>query len=259
MKVLFIGDIIGRTGRFAVRDLLPEIISKNKIDITIANGENSAGGFGITKRVADELFSYDVDILTMGNHTWDNKKIFDFIDNYSRIVRPLNYNENVPGKGWTVIKYKDLKVAIINFIGQIFLMGNNSPFASFDKYIKTIKKEANIILIDFHAEATGEKLAFANYIDGKVTGVVGTHTHVQTSDNMLLREGTAYITDLGMTGAVDSILGMSKERVIKRFRTQIPIKYKVGKGSYKIEGAIIDINEKSGLSNSIKRLRIVKK
>ncbi len=259
MNVLFIGDIIGRTGRYAVKNLLADIIEKNKIDITIANGENSAGGFGITKRVADELISYGIDILTMGNHTWDNKKIFDFIDDYSKIVRPLNYNENLPGQGWTAIKYKDLKIAIINFIGQIFLIGNNSPFTSFDKYIKDIKKEADIILIDFHAEATGEKLAFANYVDGKVAGVVGTHTHVQTSDNMLLKEGTAYITDLGMTGAADSILGMSKERVIKRFQTQIPIRYKVGKGSYKLEGAIIDINEKSGLSNSIKRLRIVKK
>jgi len=256
MNVLFIGDIVGRTGRIAVRDLLPEIIEKNKIDMIIANGENSAGGFGLTKRVADELFSYGIDILTMGNHTWDNKKIFDFIDNYSRIVRPLNFNENVPGKGWIIIKYKELKIAIINFIGQIFLMGNNSPFVTFDKYINNIKKEADIILIDFHAEATGEKLAFANYVDGKVTGIVGTHTHVQTSDNIILKEGTAYITDLGMTGAVNSILGMAKERVIKRFRTQIPIRYKVGKGNYKMEGVIIDINEKSGLSNSIKRLRI---
>ncbi|MFP4662032.1 MAG: TIGR00282 family metallophosphoesterase [Halanaerobiales bacterium] len=255
MKVFFIGDIVGRTGRTAVRNLLPEIIKKENPDLIIANAENSAGGFGLTRRVADELFSYGIDILTMGNHTWDKKGILDFIGKENRIIRPLNYNMNVPGKGWTVLKVNDFSVAVINFNGQVFMTGNNSPFDTYDKFIEQIKNEADIIIIDFHAEATGEKLAFANYVDGQVAAVVGTHTHVQTSDNMILPAGTAYMTDLGMTGAVNSILGMSKDKVIERFRTQISISYKVARGPYKIEGAIIEIDENLYTGNKIERIR----
>ncbi|MFP4016350.1 MAG: TIGR00282 family metallophosphoesterase [Halanaerobiales bacterium] len=255
MKVFFIGDIVGRTGRTAVYKLLPPIIKKEKPDLIIANAENSAGGFGLTRRVADDLFSYGIDILTMGNHTWDKKGILDFIDEYPRVIRPLNYNKNVPGKGWTIIDINNLKVAIVNFIGQVFIMGNNSPFDTYDKYIEQIKSEADIIIIDFHAEATGEKLAFANYVDGQVAAVLGTHTHVQTSDNMILPGGTAYMTDIGMTGAVNSILGMSRDRVIERFRTQISISYKVARGDYKIEGAMIEIDESFFLGKKITRVR----
>lgn len=256
MKILFLGDIVGRTGRIAIKKILPEVNSKYSIDLIIANGENSAGGFGITRRVADELFSYGISILTMGNHTWDNKTLLDFIDKEKRIIRPLNYNYNAPGRGWTTITYNDKNFTFINLIGQVFLQGNNSPFSAFDNNIKKIKSVSDYIFIDFHGEATAEKLAFANYVDGLVTGVFGTHTHVQTSDESILPDGTAYITDLGMCGADDSILGMSKDRVIQRFRTQIPVRYKVARGVRKVEGVIINLNENKKVVDNILRIRI---
>lgn len=259
MRVLFLGDIVGRPGRQVIGELLPEIIAENKIDLVLANGENAAGGFGLTKDVAEELFSYGIAVLTMGNHTWDNRSILEIIDKEERIIRPLNFNLQSPGRGWTVIKWKDYNIAVVNFIGQVFMNGNNSPFDIFDQYIEEIKKKSDIIIIDFHAEATAEKLAFAHYVDGQVAVLVGTHTHIQTSDDRILPEGTAYITDLGMCGACDSILGMEVESVIYRFKTQIPERYKIKKdGKYKLEGAIIDINEKTGRSNNINRIRIFK-
>lgn len=259
MKILFLGDIVGRPGRQAVGDLLPQIVVENNIDLVLANGENAAGGFGLTKKVADELFSYGIAALTMGNHTWDNRSILEFIGEEERIVRPLNFNLQAPGRGWTIIQWKTLNIAVINFIGQVFMNDNNSPFDIFDQYIAEIKDIADIIIIDFHAEATAEKLAFAHYVDGKVAALVGTHTHVQTSDDRVLPGGTAYMTDLGMCGACDSILGMEAESVINRFRTQIPERYKIKKeGKYKLEGAIIEIDEKNGLSKNINSIRIFK-
>ncbi|NLM96597.1 MAG: TIGR00282 family metallophosphoesterase, partial [Halanaerobiaceae bacterium] len=236
MNILLLGDIVGRTGRKAVKDQLPVLIEEYRVDFVIANGENAAGGFGLTEQLADDLFSYGINVITMGNHTWSNSSIFSFIDNEKRLIRPLNYNKDTPGKGWTVLKYGNTNIAVINLIGQIFMNGNNSPFDEFDKNILEIKEKSDIIIIDFHAEATGEKLAFANYIDGQVSAVVGTHTHVQTSDEMILPNGTAYITDLGMCGAIDSILGMNKKNIIERFRTGIPERYIVKEGAYKIEG-----------------------
>lgn len=255
MNILFLGDIVGRTGRIAIKEQLPVLIKEYKIDIIIANGENAAGGFGLTRQVADDLFSYGINIITLGNHTWGNRSILSFINKDKRIIRPLNFSYNAPGRGWTVLTYRDINIAIINLIGQIFMNGNNSPFDEFDKNILEIKEKSDIIVVDFHAEATGEKLAFANYIDGQVSAVVGTHTHVQTSDNMILTNGTAFITDLGMCGALDSILGMNKKNIIERFRTRIPHKYIVEKGAYKIEGVVINIDEKTGLSNKITRIR----
>lgn len=255
MNIIIIGDIVGRTGRRAVRNFLPQIQEKYSPDIIIANGENAAGGFGLTQRVADELFSYGIDCITMGNHTWDNKDVFNCI-NDSRIIRPLNFSPRVPGRGWTIINVYDKKVAVINLIGQIFLMGNNSPFMVFDEYINLIQEETDYIIVDFHGEATGEKIAFANYVDGKVTSVVGTHTHVQTADEIILPAGTGYITDLGLTGAVDSVLGMDKDNVIERFLTQIPKRYKVAKGKCKLEGIYIEINESTAKTDNIIRIQV---
>jgi metallophosphoesterase (TIGR00282 family) len=260
VKILFLGDIVGRPGRHAIRDLLADVIAGNNIDLVLANGENAAGGFGISKAVAEELFSYGIAALTLGNHTWDNKSIIEIIDEEKRIIRPLNYNSDVPGRGWTLLKWKTHNIALINFIGQVFMNGNNSPFDIFDQYIEEIKKNVEIIIIDFHGEATGEKLAFAHYVDGKVSAVLGTHTHVQTSDNRILPKGTAYITDLGMCGACDSILGMEVESVIKRFKTQIPERYKIkNDGFYKLEGAIIEIDEETGSTQCINKIRIYNK
>ena len=254
MNIFFIGDIVGRAGRRAVRKLLNEIIEEYNIDLIIANGENAAGGFGITEKVANELFDYGIDALTMGNHTWNNKDIFNFIDNEKRLIRPLNYMPGVPGRGWTIIEKNDYKIAIVNLIGQVYMQEANSPVMVFDNYFSEINEIADFIIIDFHAEATGEKLAFANYVDGNVSVVVGTHTHVQTADNKILDNGTGYITDLGLTGAVNSILGMKKEAVIKKLTTQMPERFSVGTGQCKIEGAIFEINEENKNTVNVKRI-----
>lgn len=254
MKVLFIGDIVGRTGRNAVKELLPEVNYKYKIDLIIANAENAAGGFGLTKNAAEELFSYGIDCLTMGNHTWDNKDILNII-NDSRIVRPINFSPRVPGQGWTIINKNNLRIAVINLIGQVYMDYYNSPFMVYDEYIEYIKKSSDIILVDFHAEATSEKLAFANYVDGQVACVVGTHTHIQTADEKILPKGTAYITDLGLTGATDSILGMASREVIQRFQSQIPRRFKVAGGDGQLEGVVVDIDKQQGLAREIIRIR----
>lgn len=254
MNILFIGDIVGRAGRRAVRKLLTDIQKEYSIDLTIANGENSAGGFGITEKVAEELYSYGIDCLTMGNHTWNNKDIFNFIENDSRLVRPLNYMPGVPGRGWTMVEVDDFKVGIINLIGQVFMAEANFPVMVFDKYISQINEAADFVIVDFHAEATGEKLAFANYVDGKVEVVVGTHTHIQTADERVLSSGTGYITDLGMTGAVDSILGMKKKKVLKKYTTKLPERYEVGTGQCKLEGAVFQIDDKTKKTTDITRI-----
>ncbi len=238
MNFLLIGDIVGRAGRRAVRQFLPDFIEKYKIDFVIANGENAAGGFGITKKVADELFDYGIDCLTMGNHTWKNKNIYKFIDNEPRLVRPLNFAQGIPGRGLSSFLKNGRRIVVANLIGQVFMQAHDSPFRVMEKNIKSIEMEADILILDFHAEATGEKLAMARFLDGRADCVFGTHTHVQTSDAQTLPEGTAYISDLGLTGAIDSILGMKSEEIIKKHLTGLPTKFKVGTGDVKLEGAI---------------------
>ena len=254
MNIFLIGDIVGRTGRKAVRALLPSIKNKYQIDFIIANGENAAGGFGLTRKVADELFDYGINCLTMGNHTWDNKDIFNFIEQDARIIRPLNYSPAAPGRGWATYQINQYRITVINLIGQTFMNGYNNPFSVFDQHIAMIKKDSDFIVVDFHAEATSEKLAFAHYVDGQVACIVGTHTHVQTADQQILPRGSGYITDLGLTGAVDSILGMSKQAVIERFITGIPHRYDVANGQYQLAGLVVKINEKTGLTNKIYRI-----
>jgi hypothetical protein len=255
MRVLFIGDIVGRTGRNAVKQLLPEVNRQYKLNLVIANAENAAGGFGLTRSVAEELFGYGINCLTMGNHTWDNKDVLNII-NDPRVVRPLNFSPRVAGQGWTIIEKKGIKIAVVNLIGQVFMDYYNSPFMVYDEFFEYIKKSSDIIMVDFHAEATSEKLAFANYVDGQVACVVGTHTHIQTADEKILPGGTAYITDLGLTGATDSILGMAPEEVIQRFQTGIPRRFKVATGDGQLEGVVVDINEQQGLAKEIIRIRL---
>lgn len=254
MNIFFIGDIVGRAGRRAVRKLLDDIVDEHNVDLILANGENAAGGFGITEKVTNELFDYGIEVLTMGNHTWNNKDIFNFIDDEERLIRPLNFMPGVPGRGWTIVEKEGFKIAIINFIGQVYMQEANSPVMIFDNYFSKIDKIADFIIVDFHAEATGEKLAFANYIDGKVSIAAGTHTHVQTADEQILKNGTGYISDLGLTGAVDSILGMKKNAIIKKLTTQMPERFSVGTGQCKIEGAIFEIDEKNKKTINIKRI-----
>jgi metallophosphoesterase (TIGR00282 family) len=255
MNILFIGDIVGRAGRRAVRIFLDEIIEEHKIDFVISNGENSAGGFGITKKVAEELYDYGIDFFTMGNHTWDNRDIFNFIDDDPNLIRPLNYPENNPGRGWQTLKINSKNVTIVNLIGQIYMQNNDSPYHKFMELYPEIK-DSDIILVDFHAEATGEKMAFARAVDGMVTAVIGTHTHVQTNDAQIFPEGTAYITDAGLTGAIDSILGMKPDKMIEKMKTSLPVSYDVGTGDVKIEGVIVKIDDQN---NSVQQIMEIKK
>lgn len=243
MKFLFIGDIVGRAGRRAVRELMPDLVKEHNIDLVVANGENAAGGFGLNKKVAEELFEYGIDILTMGNHTWKNKGIFKFIDQEPKIVRPLNFAPGVPGRGYSSFLKNGRRITVVNLIGQIYIGPHDSPFRVIRDQLDTLKRESDIILVDFHAEATGEKGAMGYYLDGKVDCVYGTHTHVQTNDAKILPKGTAFISDLGLTGAVDSILGMKSEPIVKKHLTGLHSKFEVGTGTVQLAGAIYDHKE----------------
>ena len=240
MKFLLIGDIVGRAGRRAVRELLPDLVEEHEIDFVIANAENSAGGFGITKKIAEELFEYGIDCLTMGNHTWKNKNIYKFIDAEPRLVRPLNFAPGIPGRGYSTFRKNGRRIIVANLIGQIYIGPHDSPFRTIDKHLDSMELESDILLLDFHAEATGEKGAMGRYLDGRVDCVFGTHTHVQTNDAKILPEGTAFISDIGMTGAIDSILGMKPDSIIKKHLTGLPTKFSVGTGSVKLSGAVFD-------------------
>lgn len=257
MRVLLIGDIIGRPGRRYIREKLPYIRKKNSIDFVIANGENSAGGNGITANVAKELFISGIDFLTMGNHIWDNKDVFNFIDRETRMTRPANYPEGTPGKGHQLVELRsEFYIGILNISGRTFMQPLDCPFRTVDREIGILEKYTNIIIVDFHAEATSEKIAMGLYLDGKVSAVVGTHTHVQTADEKILPKGTAYITDLGMTGPINSVLGVKSDTVIKKFITQMPVRFEVAKGKVQLNGVIIDIDEETGKAVHIERISL---
>lgn len=257
MKVLLIGDIVGKTGRNAIRNLLPNIISRYKIDFVIANGENSAGGFGITEKVASELFSYGIHIITTGNHVWDKKESIPYIAKEGRILRPLNFPSEAPGMGSILLNIENKKqIAVICVSGRVFMNTLDCPFRTTDSEVTRLKEFTDLIIIDFHAEATSEKIAFGYFMDGKVSAVIGTHTHVQTADETILPGGTAYITDVGMTGPIDSVIGIQKEQIIERFLTHMPRKYDVAFGQSMLCGVVIEIDDKSGKSLAIHRLQI---
>ena len=253
MKVLFIGDIIGKPGRKVVKEKLPEFIEAEKVRIVIANGENSAGGFGITPKVCSELFNDGVNVITTGNHVWDRKEVYDIIDKYP-IIRPANFPPSVPGRGYLVKDTKyGIKVGIINLQGRVYMANLDCPFRCSDKIIENIKKETPIIIVDFHAEITSEKIAMGWYLDGKVSAVIGTHTHVQTADERILPEGTAYITDVGMTGPRDSVIGVKKDIILKRYLTSMPIRFEVANEDLVLSGVMLDIDDKTGKALSIRR------
>lgn len=257
LNILFIGDIVGKSGRQAVRLLLPKLVSEYEIEFVIANGENAAGGFGITEQIAKEIFSYGVDIITTGNHIWDKKEAVIYIGKEHRVLRPLNYPSEVPGVGSIIVKTKkDTKLAVLNVSGRVFMNILDCPFRTTEKELKKIKEETNIIFIDFHAEATSEKLAYAYYFDGQVSAVVGTHTHVQTADERILPKGTAYITDVGMTGSEDSVIGFRKQEVIDKFLYHMPKKFEVASSCLILSAVIVVIDKYSGLAKDIKRLLI---
>lgn len=257
MIVLFVGDIVGESGRKAFRKGISNLVERLKIDFIIANAENAAGGFGITREIADELFSYGIDVLTSGNHIWDKKEAVSFIDNRKNLLRPANYPSEVPGNGSIVTSTNTgEKIAVLNVSGRVFMREADNPFRVAQKEIQELARETSTIIVDFHAEATSEKSAFGWFLDGQVSAVVGTHTHVQTADETILPGGTAYITDVGMTGPVNSVIGIKKELIIRKFLTYMPARFETAKGPARLSAVVLDIDKKSGKSRSIERLQV---
>jgi 2',3'-cyclic-nucleotide 2'-phosphodiesterase len=256
MKILFIGDIVGKPGRRAVRELLPEIMNRHQIDLVIANCENAAAGFGVTKEIVEELYRYGIDLLTSGNHIWDKKEINEFLEDFEMLLRPANYPENLLGRGRALISANSTSpVGVINLLGRVFISPPlECPFRVAEREIARLREKTRVIIVDMHAEATSEKQAMGWFLDGQVSAVVGTHTHVQTADDKILPGGTAYITDVGMTGPFDSVIGIDKEMIIERFLTQVPNRFDVAKKDVHLQGVVIDIDEGSGKSRSIERL-----
>ncbi|MBT3181130.1 MAG: TIGR00282 family metallophosphoesterase [Deltaproteobacteria bacterium] len=258
MKILAIGDIFGRPGREVFRDLLPVLIREHRVDFVIANAENAAGGRGLTPKTADEILESPVNVLTAGNHIWEHNTIHPYFDSHP-ILRPHNVNAALPGKGWGGFAAGNgVRIGVISLQGVVYMSEKGhlaeNPFHSIDKLLPEIKRQSDVVLIDFHAEATSEKRALGWYLDGKVTALLGTHTHVQTADEEVLPKGTAYISDLGMTGPHGSVIGLDKEVAIHRFLTGEKRKFKVAEEGVTIDGVLIDVNEKTGLSKSIKRI-----
>ncbi|MDD5232805.1 MAG: TIGR00282 family metallophosphoesterase [Syntrophales bacterium] len=257
MRILFIGDIVGKPGRRAVRELLPGIVCDKLIDIVVANGENAAGGFGLTREVVEELFQNGIHVLTSGNHVWDKKETESFINDYDALLRPANYPEGVPGHGSTISRTPaGINVGIINLMGRVFMFPIDNPFRRAEQEILAMRGKADVILVDFHAEATSEKEALGRFLDGRVSAVLGTHTHVQTADEQVFPGGTAYITDAGMTGPFDSIIGISIERALGRFLTAIPQKFDVARQDVRLQGVIVDVDEQTGGSRGIERISL---
>jgi len=257
VKILFIGDIIGKPGRQALSRELDRLVDRHCIDLVIVNGENSAGGFGLTQETARELFDLGVHCITSGNHIWDKKEQVPLVLADPRIVRPANYPDGVPGSGSTIISTPGgVKVAVLNLEGRVFMKYLDCPFRVADREIDRLKQETSIIFVDFHAEATSEKAALGWYLDGRVSAVVGTHTHVQTADERILTGGTAYMTDAGMTGSFDSVIGIGKDEAIHKFLTQLPVKFEIPKKDIRINGVVIGVDEQSGRAVSIERIAV---
>lgn len=253
MRILTVGDIVGESGVKKAISVLKNIRKEKNIDFIIVNGENSAGGMGITKKIFDNLINIGTDVITMGNHTWGKKDIFSFIDN-EKIIRPANYTKGLPGKGYNIFKCKNKKIAVINLIGRT-TMGvlSENPFIIAKELIYEIKGKTDIIIIDFHAEATAEKIALSYYLDGKANIIFGTHTHVQTADEKILPKGTAYITDIGMTGPKYSVIGMDISASLKRFETSLPERYKIASGECIFNSIIFEIDDETNQIKSIER------
>ncbi len=256
MKVLFIGDIVGTPGREAVKHLVPRLRQEHHLDFVVANAENAAGGSGIVPRIADELFDSGVDVLTSGDHIWKKKDIFDRIQSDNRILRPVNFPLGAPGKGSGVFKSDSgVKIAVLNVQGRVFMEALECPFLSARKEIEGILEETKVVIVDIHAEATSEKVALGWYLDAKASAIFGTHTHIQTADEKILPGGTAYITDVGMTGPYCSVIGRRVEDVLQRFITAVPVRFEVASADIQLHGAIVDIDEATGKARSITRIQ----
>lgn len=256
MRLLMIGDVVGRPGRRACRMEVERLVREFGVDLVIANGENVAGGNGITRETADELFSCGIDVLTMGNHVWDKKEILGFIEHEARLIRPANYPAGTPGVGYVVYRTRESQpVAVVNLSGRVYLANLECPFRTASRILDDIRKYTPVVLVDFHAEATSEKIAMGRYLDGKVSAVCGTHTHVQTADERILPRGTAYISDVGMTGPRDSIIGVKAETVLEKFLTQMPKQFQVAGGPYQFNAVLVTVDQDSGKALNISRIQ----
>ena len=256
MRILAVGDLVGETGVKKAKEVINQIKEKEKIDFIIVNAENSADGMGITEKIFKNLLSIGVNVITMGNHTWGKKDIFSFIDEKQLLV-PANYSKNVPGNRYGIYQCKDKKIGVINLIGRVDVnVLSENPFTVVDEIINKIKNEVDIIIVDFHAEATAEKIAMGYYLDGRVNAVFGTHTHVQTADEQILENHTAYITDIGMTGPKKSVIGMNLDASIKRFTTSLPERYKVAEGEAMFNACIFDIDDENCRTTNITRINL---
>jgi metallophosphoesterase (TIGR00282 family) len=262
MRILFIGDIFGRPGRTIVKERLPGLVKQHSIDLVIANGENAAAGFGITPPLTEELFELGIDVLTTGNHVWDKREIIDYFeaangDQYNparRLLRPANYPPGMPGWGLYQGRKKDVPYAVINLQGRVFMASNDDPFRAADQLLKDIK--AKVVLVDIHAEATSEKMSLGWYLDGRVSIVVGTHTHVPTADERVLPGGTAYITDVGMTGPYDGVIGVKKELIVNKFLNNMPVRFEAATGDVRLCAIVVDCDESTGHAREIKRVMV---
>lgn len=256
MKILTVGDIVGENGLDKLKQILPKLKEEKQIDFVVVNAENTAGGMGLTFKAWNELQKLEIDCITMGNHTWAKKDIFTFV-NHPKLIRPANYSKGVQGKGYNIYECKGKKVAVINLIGRTDMnVLSENPFTVAEEIIHKIEKNIDIIIIDFHAEATAEKIAMKHFLDGKVTILVGTHTHVQTADEEVTQKGTGYITDLGMTGPTASVIGMEVEASVKRFVTSLPERYKLAEGECIFNGCIFEINDENCQTESVERISI---
>lgn len=262
MKIVFLGDIVAEAGRKAVKLFLPRVRDEFKPDFVIANGENASGGIGLTPNVADDLLACGIDLLTSGNHIWKHKEIADYLDRANcKVVRPMNYPYSseypTPGKGFYILEKNNKRVAVLNLLGRVFLDNVDCPFDSLEKFVSDVSSKENIpVVLDFHAEATSEKIAMGWFVDGRVAAVLGTHTHVQTADNRILPHGTAFISDVGMCGAFDSVIGVDADLIIKKLRTQRPVSFKFSEENKGINGVMLQIDEETGKAVSIEKINI---
>jgi metallophosphoesterase (TIGR00282 family) len=256
LKILFIGDVVGRAGRQALSSRLHRLVDEHRVDLVVANGENAAAGFGLTANIVTELLDLGIDVITSGNHIWDKREICDYLDRQERLLRPANYPPGLPGRGAGIYSTSaGLQVGVVNLEGRVFMSNLDCPFRAAEQLIEEMRRRTPIILVDFHAEATSEKMALGCYLDGRVSAVVGTHTHVQTADERILPGGTAYITDAGMTGSRDAVIGIRKELAIEKFLTQQPVRFEVAKKDPWLCGVLIEVDEKTGRALKVERIQ----
>jgi 2',3'-cyclic-nucleotide 2'-phosphodiesterase len=257
IRLLFIGDIVGRPGRDLVRRGLHGLVDYHRVDLVIANAENAAAGFGITREIGDQLLEWGVDVMTSGNHIWDKREALDYIGTEPRLIRPANYPAGTPGNGSYVARTRDGRsVGVVNGMGRVFMLSIDDPFQVVLREVEALRKRTRVVFVDFHAEATSEKIAMGWHLDGRATAVVGTHTHVQTADERILPKGTAYLTDVGMTGPHDSIIGVEIEPALNRFLTALPQKFETATGNPRLHAVVIEADEESGVATDIERVSL---